>query len=315
MNTHIRVVAPAFSLGVISKEVQKNAVKTIESMSWELSFGKHTGMENDGSLASVKRRVDDIHEALMDSSVTHLMAVIGGWDSHELLPFINWDLWRNNPKPLIGYSDITSLQTAAFTMSGVISIHGPAFSTLGQKNYLEYSLKQLAKCISCDPHVLEPAKFFIDDEWFLDLDCERDVHKTNDMEFLRQSEAAGVAIGGNLSTLITLAGTRYFSELSDKILFLEEIGSVSTPVFRRMFVQLLRQPGAERIRGFVFGRNQIQSPLKPTTMVHLVQSFVPENVPVIVNASFGHTYPIGSFPIGREVSIKNINNIPLIKVT
>lgn len=315
MNIHIRIVAPAFSLGVISTEVRGNASKTIQSQGWELSFGRHVQADNDGSTESIKRRVDDIHAALDDPQVTHLMAVIGGWDSHELLPYIDWDLWKDNPKPLIGYSDITSLQTAAYTISGVSSIHGPAFSTLGQPSHLEFCLQQLTKCLSGKQYELEQAGFWIDDEWFINLKHERKVHKSDNVEFLKQGTATGVAIGGNLSTFITLAGTRYFPDLSGKILFLEDIESVPTQIFRRMFLQLLRQPGAERIRGFVFGRHQARSSIDRSTMVQIVDHLVPSGVPVVVNASFGHTYPIGSIPIGREVTIEATANRPHIVAT
>lgn len=315
MQIHIRVVAPAFSLGVISTRIQQNASKIIRSLGWGLSFGENVYADNDGSVESVRRRVADIHQSLIDSSVTHIMAVIGGWGSDELLSSIDWELWRNNPKPLIGYSDITSLQVAAHTMSGVASIHGPAFSTLGQPGHLEYCIDQLTKCIDSKQYVVEPAGFWIDDEWFLKLDSKREVHEANDIEYLKPGESSGVAIGGNLSTLITLAGTRYFPDLSGKVLFLEDGYSVSTQIFRRMFLQLLRQPGAERIQGFIFGRHQVQSAIDQTMMGQMVDRFVPDNVPVVVNASFGHTYPVGSFPIGRKICIETIANRPRIVVT
>lgn len=314
MQIHIRVIAPAFSLGVLSQEVQSNAKTTFSSLEWELSFGKNVLSNNDGSIESIKRRVEDIHQALIDPSVTHLMAVIGGWDSHELLPYINWELWSENPKPLIGYSDITAIQNAAYAKSEVKSIHGPAYSTFGQKNCLEFSIKQLRQCLSKETYCLDPAEYWVDDEWFLDLSRPRSIHTNSGYQIVQSGEATGIAIGGNLSTLVSLAGTDYMPTLAGSVIFLEDIETITTPVFRRLFQQLFMQPETRDIRGIVFGRMQLKSEITSEIIAELIKRFVPNEIPVLMNASFGHTYPVGAFPIGNPVTISSNNARPFMVV-
>lgn len=315
MQIHVRVVAPAFSLGVLSQEVQNNASTKIESQGWELSFGKNVLSENDGTTKSIKRRVEDIHQALIDPSVTHLMAVIGGWDSHELLPYINWELWKKNPKPIIGYSDVTSLLNAAFKKSGVRSIHGPAYATFGQKDCLEFSIAQLSKCLSKEAYSLTPAEYWIDDEWFLDLSLPRLKHPNSGYQIVQPGDATGIAIGGNLSTLMNLTGTDYMPTLTGSVVFLEDVDTVTTPVFRRLFQQLFMQPSAKDIKGIVFGRTQLKSEITLEIIVELIERFVSSEIPVLMDASFGHTYPVGAFPIGNQVTISSNSTRPYIMVT
>lgn len=315
MNVHIRVVAPASSLNIVTPQIRLLADKKIRSLNWELSYGSHVLEDNDGSLESVLHRVADIHDGLTDPSVTHLMAAIGGWDSHELLPFIDWELWRRNPKPLIGYSDITALQNAALAQAGVWSIHGPVFSTLGQPSHLEFSIEQLLACMSGESHTVDPATFWIDDEWFLDLSKSRQAKTSDGYHLIQESDGSGIIIGGNISTFMNLAGTKYMPQISGSVVLLESTLHVNSHMFRRSLQQLFMQPGSNDIQGIVFGRMLAGSDISIEMLAQLCKRFAPQNIPILANSSFGHTYPIGSFPIGRKVTItttKNKQNILII---
>ena len=118
-----------------------------------------------GHLIQLTKKVQDLHEAIRDVGVTHVMAAIGGWTSHELLPLIEWTLWRENPKPVIGYSDITALQNALFAINNAPSIHGPVFSTFGQTSHLSYTIAQFERCLNRREYTLRQSVEWLDDAW------------------------------------------------------------------------------------------------------------------------------------------------------
>lgn len=314
MHIHIRIVAPAFPLSFISSEIQSGAERILRTLGYEFSYGRNVRATNDGSLVSIERRAQDIHDALRDPRVTHLMSVIGGIDSHKLLPAIDWNLWRQYPKPLIGYSDITSLQNAALKMADVVSVHGPAFATLGQPSYLEFSIKEFVTCLSAQPYLLGVASYWIDDEWYLDLKSRRDAHANPGYSVLRRGSGTGQVIGGNLTALLSLVNTIYLPSLEGKILFLEDTSTVSKETFSNMLDQLFALPHARSLQGVVFGRMQTQSELSDSDIRHLLHK-LPEFVPVLAKANFGHTYPVGSFPIGRVATVYASKSKQSVRIT
>lgn len=303
MKRHLRVISPATSLSIVDPRIQKVAKETLLNLGWEVSISKHAFAENYGTPDSISQKVQDLHEAISDISVTHVMAAIGGWTSHELLPLIDWTLWKRNPKPIIGYSDITALQNALFAINKVPSIHGPVFSTFGQTSHLSYTIDQFEKCLNQREYPLRQSVEWLDDAWY-EMKGERESHPTRGYHVLSSGEASGKIIGGNLSTFMLLAGTKYFPKLAGSILFIEEVASTTPNMFRRWVHQLSQQKGADQIAGFVLGRFPRESSLDHETLsgIFLTAGFLGK-VPVIADASFGHTYPVGSFPIGGHAQL------------
>lgn len=83
--------------------------------------------------SSIRSRVADIHEAFNDSSVKAILTVIGGFNSNQLLPYLDYDLISENPKILCGFSDITALATAIYTQTELITYSGAHFSSFPWK--------------------------------------------------------------------------------------------------------------------------------------------------------------------------------------
>ncbi len=142
----VRVIAPSRSLGIISDEIRKAADKRIMQMGLKLEFGKHVEEMDDFRSSTVESRIEDIHEAFSDSNVKAVLTVIGGFNSNQLLRYINWNLIKANPKIFCGYSDTTALNNAIFTKTGLVNFSGPAYSTLGKIRDSEYTIEYFKKC-------------------------------------------------------------------------------------------------------------------------------------------------------------------------
>lgn len=112
---HIRVIAPSRSASILSKEGISQAKKRLESLGFTVSFGQHVFECDIHSSSSIEHRLSDLHEAFKDDEVDGILTAIGGFNCNELLPYIDYDLIRQHPKVLCGYSDITALANAHYS--------------------------------------------------------------------------------------------------------------------------------------------------------------------------------------------------------
>lgn len=167
----VRVIAPARSLSIISEKTREIANKRIEDLGLKLTFSKHAEEMDDFASSSIESRIKDLHKAFSDKNVKAIFTVIGGFNSNQLLKYIDWDLIKNNPKIISGYSDITALNDAFFAKTGLVTYSAPQYSTFGQKLYFDYTLDYFKKCLmSSDPFEIKPSESWSDDAWYKDQD-------------------------------------------------------------------------------------------------------------------------------------------------
>jgi len=160
----VRFIAPSRSMEIINEETKNIANQRFADLGLKLSFGKHINESDEFNSSSIKSRIEDLHDAFLDKNVKGVLTVIGGFNSNQLLKYIDWDLIKNNPKIFCGYSDITILCTSIFTKTGLITYYGPHYSTFGQKLHFDYSLDYFNKClISSNPFNILPINNWSDD--------------------------------------------------------------------------------------------------------------------------------------------------------
>ena len=117
----IRVIAPARSLGIISPENREIATKRLEELGFTVSFSDHVEEQDEFDSSSLQSRIADLHAAFEDKNVKGMFTVIGGFNSNQLLKYIDYDLIKKNPKILCGYSDITALSNAIYAKTGMVN--------------------------------------------------------------------------------------------------------------------------------------------------------------------------------------------------
>ncbi|OLS26566.1 MAG: Microcin C7 self-immunity protein MccF [Candidatus Heimdallarchaeota archaeon LC_3] len=105
-------------------------------------------MENDIFYScKIKSRVADLHSAFVDPNVKGILTVIGGFYSNQLLRYIDYNIIKENPKIICGYSDITALNNAIYTKTGLMTYIGPHFSTFGMVKGIDYIEEYFKKCL------------------------------------------------------------------------------------------------------------------------------------------------------------------------
>jgi len=166
---HIRIIAPVRSLKIISEEVKVGAIKRLEEFGFQLSFGGHVDEVDEFNSSSIKSRAEDLNDAFADKTVDAILTVVGGYNSNQLLKYIDYDLISKNPKIICGFSDVTALANAITAKTGLITYIGPHFSNWGMKYGFEDSIENFIKCcMKNSAYDLVPAKEWSDDLWFLD---------------------------------------------------------------------------------------------------------------------------------------------------
>jgi muramoyltetrapeptide carboxypeptidase LdcA involved in peptidoglycan recycling len=301
----VRVVSPAVSLGHIQEDQRFLARERLEALGLHCTLSTNAEVLDRFDSSPVDARVSDLHEAFADPRVSGVLTTLGGYNSNGLLGYLDYDLIRDNPKVFCGFSDITALATAIYAKTDIVTYSGPHFSTFGMKRGIEYTTEYFERCLMREePFEVLPADHWSDDPWYQDQE-DRDFVPNPGQEVIHEGEAEGKLLGGNLGTLSLLFGTQFMPNLEGSLLLLEDDEEINAVHFDRLLQSLIHQPGFRAVRGIAIGRFQRASEVDLDTLTAIVESKRElDRLPVVVNASFGHTTPQFTFPIGGYGSLR-----------
>ena len=299
----VRVIAPSRSMVIIGEDCKKIATDRLESLGLKVTFGKHV-MEADSDYlcASIESRVEDLNEAFRDKNVKAILTVIGGFNSNQLLDYIDYDAIKENPKIFCGFSDITALSNSIYAKTGLVTYSGPHWSSFGMLKGFDYEFEYFKKMFMEDEEIeITSSKEWSDDAWFMDQE-NREFIPNEGMFIINEGVTEGEIVGGNLCTLNLLQGTEYMPDISNKVLFIEDddmAGKIYLMEFDRNLQSLMHMPEFKTVRGIVLGRSQKATAMNKEKWMKLIKNKKElANIPVIAGADFGHSTPIFTFPIG-----------------
>ena len=285
----IRVIAPSCSLSYVWEEKAQKALRCLEQHGFCVTFSKHSREIDDWNSSSVPSRVEDIHEAFLDNNVEAILTAIGGFNVNQILAHIDYEIIRQHPKILCGYSDITALLSAVYAKTGLITYHGAHFSTFGFETEPAYTQQAFFDCVmKQDKIVITPSQ------------------TAKEYTVIQQGVCEGTIIGGNLCTLNLLQGTQFMPQADDIVLFVEDdniMGNYFIYEFDRNFQSLLQTYGTERIKGVVFGRFDDSCKMSAAVAKRIISDKLPNDIPVVFGVDFGHVFPMITFPIGGKIKM------------
>ncbi len=298
----IRVVAPSTGIRIIGADSRANAAARFAEMGLKVSFGKNTTDENFDRFgtANIEKRAADITDAFRDENVKAVFTIIGGFNSNQLLPFLDYDVISGNPKIFCGFSDITALLNGIYAKTGLVTFLGPHYSSFGMKRGFDYTLDAMkAMLLGSGNAEVKPSAEWSDDLWFINQE-EREFIKNEGYWKLHEGEAEGRLVGGNLCTQILLLGTPYWPGFEeDTILLAEDTSGSDGKTFLRNLQALAYQPDFVNVKGLIIGRFQKGSQISREDLQYIVDS-IPQlrGLPIVANVDFGHTTPMLTLPIG-----------------
>lgn len=309
----VRIIAPSRSMAIINDETREIAAQRFRELGLTVSFGAHVEECDEFSSSSITSRVDDLHDAFRNPNIKAVITILGGFNANQMLPHIDWELIRNNPKIFCGYSDITILCNAILAKTGLVTYYGPHYSTFGMRDYFQYNLDYFTQCLMGDqPINVVPSDEWSDDTWYIDQ-ANRAVSTNKGWDVVHPGTASGTIIGGNLNTLNHLQGTEWMPSIENAVLFIEDDSETRDVLFDRDFVSLTQQPGFSTVRAIVIGRFQRDSHISEEILRNIIaRNEALRSIPIIANVDFGHTYPMITFPVGGKCEIDTSDTSSII---
>ena len=288
------VVAPSYTVG--EDDRIHAGVETVESLGFRVKPG-HSLFRRHGYFAGTdQERASDLNAMVADPDVAGIICLRGGYGASRTLPYLDFDLIRRNPKPLIGYSDITTLLNPIQRLTGLVTFHGP----IADQVYTPYTLAQFRKVVQTPetPTLLAaPPPFEA---------APGRVERQNRTATLVPGLARGRLVGGNLTLLAHLAGTPYAPDYAGAILFIEDVLE-SVHRIDRMLTQLWFTGALKQVAGIVFGKFTEIPPSTSTFQFSLEQVLAERSeavgVPTVCGLMIGHVEDQATLPIGCEVEL------------
>jgi len=271
------------------------ARESLEGLGLTVEIGQHV-RDRHGSLGGQDAdRAADINRFFADTTVKAILPTRGGWGTARLLPLLDYDLIRRNPKILMGFSDITALLNGIHARTGLVTFHGPNAGGRWDQFSVDYVRRVLFQGESVS---FENPKSTADRNVLTQIE--------NRVRVITPGQATGRLLGGNLTVLTAILGSPYVPDFEDSILFLEDVGEQWYRVDRMMTT--LKLAGIlPKIRGFVFGTcNECEpgSGFASLTPEDIFKDHIaPLGVPAWSGAMIGHGHAQWTLPVGARVSI------------
>lgn len=272
--------------GKIQSEFLEGAVLKLRNWGLNVILSEHCSGKCGRFSGTIKERLSDIQHALSSPSVKAIFCSRGGYGAIHLLPYLHNEIIKNNPKWIIGYSDITALHMA-WNRAGIISLHAPMARHLTEepeKDIATVALKRL---------LFEGSALY---------NIPR--HPLN-----RQGKGEGKIVGGNLSVLCGLRGTPYDYSWENSILFIEDIGEKAYHV-ERMLYNLKLGGILSELSGLIVG--QFTDCPEDSQLGHTLYQAIKEltqeyDYPVLFNFPIGHVKENMPLPIGIDATLTVTN--------
>lgn len=301
----------------LKKEFRERAYKRIrEQLDLNIIEAPNLDFTNGHSAGSIKERVKSLHDFFKRKDVHAIMSFWGGYNTHQILEYLDYDLIKNHPKILIGYSDTTTLLTAINHKTGLITFNGPAVISFA-KPIIPNETKDCFTQLLTTPeknYTYTVSTSFSDNKWWEEDKMFFD--KNLGLNAFQKGRAEGQIVGGNIGTLLLLAGTPYWPNMKNKILFVEDDEGENTNSIDRYFTQLRHIGVFDQINGLIVGRFPRCVGFKDQDSLSMIlkDALKGYKFPVITEFDMGHTDPILTIPIGAKVMIDaNKNSITLLE--
>lgn len=277
------IVAPSMPV----KEQERGAIKEfLEKAGYRVKLGRtvselrnfHNYLAGDA-----KTRAEDVNKMFADPEVDGIICARGGYGSSQVMPYLDLDMIRENPKVFVGYSDITNFHSVFNKYCNFVTYHGPMVISNMLKGFDDYSASSMEAALH-----METAYEFVNPE-------------EDPMMTVVSGSAKGIMTGGNLTLLSRSVGTFYEPDTAGKILLIEDIEE-SVPSMDMAITHLEQAGMMKNIAGLLVGNFSDCSNDRYDSS-YTIEKFVRERfadytVPVIANVCSAHKRPMGTIPMG-----------------
>ena len=287
----IGVIAPSGPIVEHKIEELEQARKIVENDGFKVKYSKNLFSNSNGYSSTAKEKAEDINEMFSDKQVKMIWCAKGGENSNSTYEYIDYELIKQNPKIICGYSDANSLINMITEKTGLVTFDGTNFKTIATDE-TDYSYK-------------EAINRFVDGSLELGKDYKNYIT-------IKEGIAEGELIGGNLSLTSKMIYGKYSIKFKDKILFLEELGFETGPALASNFLYTMKQNGVfEQIKGLWIGNYEHESMITLEKIIMDVIADGKYKFPIIKSNNFGHIEAKTVIPIGIKARIDTTKDVKI----
>jgi len=282
----------------------ERAKSFLNAQGYKLKSGALTGKSDHYRSGSIQERVEELNNLIRDPKVRCIMATMGGMVSNSMLPYIDYEALKKDPKIIIGYSDVTALLFGIYSQTGLITYYGPALvSSFGEIGYFLKETHTYFKNIVENPHL--PYKIANPEYWtedYIDWQVQtKEKSKTvNKLVTIKPGEVTGRLIAGNLNTISGIFGSPYMPKIKKGDILLIEDSFKDAADIERSFSHLLISGVFDLIGGLILGKHEKFDDKGSNRMPYEIMMEVigKAKFPILAQYDCSHTHPMITLPIG-----------------
>jgi len=321
----IGTVSPSSPMAGLLPHRTMRGVKMLEKLGFVVKNGEHAFNISQHTAGSPKERADDINNFFKDETIKAIISFIGGNHSNQILEHLDFGLIMNNPKIFMGYSDTTVIHFALHTQSSLVSFYGPSVLTQFAENpkIFPYTEEYFKKAIMSSKPIgkVKPSLQWTDEilDWFekKDLKRARRMKKNAGWQWLKQGKAKGPIIGGCITSMMHLRGTKYWPDFSGNILFWEipendyDFTKGECPENIDTYLTNLDISGTfSQISAMIVGRPYGYTNKETLKLIKIIKERTKKyDFPILFNVDIGHTDPMITVPLGARVTVDSYKDL------
>jgi len=291
----IGIISPSYWL---DEKVLKQTSKHFTDLGYKIILGSSNFLRNGPFAGTPQDRAKDIHEMFKNPKVDAIICARGGYGANKVLPLLDYDLIKNNPKIFLGYSDITAFLLSISQKTELITFHGPMLSSF-KENFIDYNYLHMLKVLQIE----NKRKIFSS--------------PTSPVKVLKSGIGRGRIWGGNMTLLINRLGTPNTLFTENIILFLEDVNEYLYS-FERNLIQMYESKMLNNINGLIIGElynfKDEPVPFNKNTDEIVMDICNKLDIPIISNFPCGHGKYQCTLPISVPVELNATSSKPYIEI-
>lgn len=254
-------------------EIYKNDIESLDAKLRNIGispvYSDYIYSKDSVGAGTAKERAAALMDLYNDDSVDAIFDISGGDIANEILPYVDFDMIVSSDKKFFGYSDLTTVINAIYTMTG--------------KTAVLYQVKNLV---------------WDNTGWQENIFLSKEMYDFK-YDFVQGNSMKGIVVGGNIRCFLKLAGTKYFPDMNGKILFLESLSGGEAQL-RTYFAQLLNMGVFDVIEGILLGTFiEYQKNNSNDKLLSIVKEYVDVNLPIAITQDIGHNNLSKALNIGQ----------------
>ncbi|MGN7478152.1 S66 family peptidase [Solibacillus silvestris] len=308
----IGIFSPSDPATATAKKRYIRGKEFLQSKGFLIVEGSLTGKQDGYRSGTPKERADELNELLRDPTIKIVMSSIGGTNSNSLLPYIDYEAFKNNPKIVIGYSDTTAVLLALYAKTHIPTFYGPALiPSFGEFEPLvndTYDYFERYFCQFEAPYTIAKPEAWSDEmmNW-LDYSKPKTLFK-NEWIGIQEAVIEGRLIGGNNNTMYGFIGTPYFPEIKDGDILLIEDSLKDAATVEKNFAMLKLHGVFDKAGGILLGKHELfddeGTGKKPIDM--LLEQLDGKKIPILADIDCAHTHPMFPLAIGKKIRMNTV---------